>query len=68
MPTIATTLTMANQNSTSPNALTLVRLIRLTSTKNAAAVAQVGISGHQYCTYLPTAVSSAMHTSTYMIQ
>ena len=44
---IATTLMIANQNSASPKALTLVRLIALTTTKNNAAVAQVGTSGHQ---------------------
>ena len=64
MPTMATTLMMANQNSVSPKAFTLTRLIRLISTKKTSAVTQVGISGHQYCTYLPTAVSSAMPTST----
>ncbi len=64
MPMMAATLMMANQNSVSPNAFTLLRLIRLISTKNAAAVAQVGTSGHQNCTYLPTAVNSAMPTST----
>src|SRR5690606_36393647 len=47
MPMTAATLMMANQNSASPNALTLVRLIRLMRTKKTAAVAQVGISGHQ---------------------
>ncbi|MCY1381628.1 hypothetical protein D9M69_695590 [compost metagenome] len=61
---IATTLMIANQNSVSPNTLTLVRLIALTSTKNAAALTQVGTSGHQNWMYLPTAVSSAMPTST----
>lgn len=64
----AATLMMANQNSASPNALTLVRLIRLMRTKKTAAVAQVGISGHQNWTYLPTAVSSAIPTSTYSAQ
>ncbi len=48
MPTIATTLMMANQNSVSPYRRTFTRLIRLISTKNSAAEAQVGISGHQY--------------------
>src|SRR5690606_21234967 len=62
MPTMAPTLTMANQNSASPKDFTWDRLIRLISTKKASAVAQVGISGYQYCTYLPTAVSSAMPT------
>ncbi|MNO79527.1 hypothetical protein D3C76_706970 [compost metagenome] len=47
MPTMATTLMMANQNSVSPKAFTLNRLIALTTTKNSAAVAQVGTSGHQ---------------------
>ncbi|KWV89864.1 hypothetical protein PFLmoz3_00449 [Pseudomonas fluorescens] len=47
MPTIATTLMMANQNSASPKTLTLARLITLISTKKAAAETQVGISGHQ---------------------
>ena len=63
-PRIATILMIANQNSVSPKVFTLTRLIALISTKNAAAVAQVGMSGYQYCTYLPTAVSSAMPTST----
>jgi hypothetical protein len=47
MPTIATTLMIANQNSASPKTLTLARLIALISTKNAAAVTQVGMSGAQ---------------------
>jgi len=47
MPTTALTLIIANQNSASPNNLTLARLMRLTSTKNTAALAQVGTSGHQ---------------------
>ncbi|MCY1305031.1 hypothetical protein D9M70_548110 [compost metagenome] len=47
MPTMATTLIMANQNSVSPNSLTLARLMTLTATKNSAALAQVGTSGHQ---------------------
>ncbi|MCY1558034.1 hypothetical protein D9M68_949360 [compost metagenome] len=64
MPMMATTLISANQNSVSPNAFTLARLIRLISTKKAAADAQVGTSGHQNWMYLPTAVSSAMPTST----
>lgn len=68
MPRIATTLMIANQNSASPKVFTLVRLIRLTSTKNTAALTQDGTSGHQNCTYLPTAVSSAMPTSTYSTQ
>ncbi|MNC43669.1 hypothetical protein D3C75_925430 [compost metagenome] len=68
MPTMATTLTMANQNSASPNSFTWVRLIALISTKNAAAVAQVGTSGHQNWMYLPTAVSSAMPTRMYSTQ
>ncbi|MCY1434674.1 hypothetical protein D9M71_507400 [compost metagenome] len=47
MPTMATTLIMANQNSASPNSFTLARLMALTTRKNTAAVAQVGTSGHQ---------------------
>ncbi|MNF94794.1 hypothetical protein D3C84_775140 [compost metagenome] len=68
MPMIATTLMIANQNSISPKTLTFIVLIRLTRTKNTAALTQVGISGHQNCTYLPTAVNSAMPTSTYSTQ
>ncbi|MNO93819.1 hypothetical protein D3C76_854250 [compost metagenome] len=68
MPMMATTLMIANQNSISPKTLTFIVLIRLTRTKNTAALTQVGISGHQNCTYLPTAVSSAMPTSTYSTQ
>ncbi|CAB5591931.1 hypothetical protein DR97_4937 [Pseudomonas aeruginosa] len=68
MPTIAATLMIANQNSVSPKAFTLARLIALISTKNAAAVAQVGTSGHQYWMYLPTAVSSDMPTRMYSTQ
>ncbi|MNC58928.1 hypothetical protein D3C75_1086970 [compost metagenome] len=48
MPTIATTLIMANQNSVSPYSRTLTRLIRFIRTKNTAAETQVGMSGHQY--------------------
>lgn len=47
MLTMATTLMMANQNSASPKNFTFIRLMALISTKNAAAVTQVGISGHQ---------------------
>ena len=68
MPIIATTLMMANQNSISPNTFTFKVLIRLTSTKNTTALTHVGTSGHQNCMYLPTAVSSAMPTSTYSTQ
>ncbi|MOA15585.1 hypothetical protein D3C78_1357500 [compost metagenome] len=68
MPSTATTLMMANQNSASPKNFTLVRLIALISTKNAAAVAQVGTSGHQNWMYLPTAVSSAIPTRMYSTQ
>ncbi|CNU13094.1 Uncharacterised protein [Salmonella enterica subsp. enterica serovar Bovismorbificans] len=64
----AITLIMANQNSISPNTLTLVRLMALIITKKAAAEAQVGISGYQNWIYLPTAVSSAMATNTYSTQ
>ena len=42
MPTIATTLMMANQNSVSPYRRTFTRLIRLISTKNSAAEARWG--------------------------
>ncbi|MNF59710.1 hypothetical protein D3C84_413070 [compost metagenome] len=68
MPMIATTLMIANQNSISPKTFTFIVLIRLTSTKNTAALTQVGTSGHQNWMYLPTAVSSAMPTSTYSTQ
>ena len=64
MPTIATTLMIANQNSVSPKNFTFRVLIRFTATKNTSALTQVGISGHQNWMYLPTAVSSAMPTST----
>ncbi len=49
IPTIAATLTMANQNSVSPYDFTLVRLMALTITKHASAETQVGKPGHQYC-------------------
>ena len=68
MPRIATTLMIANQNSISPNTLTFNVLIRLTSTKNTTALTHVCTSGHQNWMYLPTAVSSAMPTSTYSTQ
>ncbi len=47
IPITANTLMMANQNSASPNTLTLIRLSALISTKNTAADTQIGISGHQ---------------------
>ncbi|MNE70511.1 hypothetical protein D3C80_1663060 [compost metagenome] len=47
MPTMATTLMMANQNSASPKTFTFIRLMKLISRKKPAAVTQVGISGHQ---------------------
>ena len=62
--TTATTLMIANQNSISPNTLTFVRLMALIAIKKTAAETQVGISGHQNWTYFPTAVSSAIATST----
>ncbi|RMR97100.1 hypothetical protein ALP75_202341 [Pseudomonas syringae pv. actinidiae] len=44
---IATTLMIANQNSVSPNTLTLVRLMALINTKNTAADTQLGMCGNQ---------------------
>ena len=50
MPMMATTLIMANQNSISPKALTLSRLMALMMKKKTSADTQVGMPGHQYWT------------------
>ena len=45
---MAATLTIENQNSSSPYTLTCVRLMALIATKKIAADSQAGTSGHQY--------------------
>ncbi len=45
---MAATLTIENQNSSSPYTLTFVRLMALIATKKIAADSQAGTSGHQY--------------------
>ena len=48
--TIAPTLAIAAQNSNSPKARADSRLITSTTARAMSTVAQVGISGNQYCT------------------
>ena len=50
MPTMATTLTRANQNSNSPKDRTPTRLTAVMDTRTIAAVSQSGIPGSQYLT------------------
>ena len=57
---IAMTLMSANQNSSSPNALTLGRLSRNSSATRPTAGIHDGVSGHQYWMYLAMAVVSAI--------
>ena len=58
--TIAPTLAIAAQNSNSPNARADSKLMISTTASAISTVAQVGINGNQYCTYSPTADSSAI--------
>ena len=58
--TIAPTFAIAAPNSNSPNARADNKLMINTTASAINTVAQVGINGHQYCTYSPTADSSAI--------
>ena len=58
--TIAPTFAIAAPNSNSPNARADNKLMTNTTASAINTVAQVGINGHQYCTYSPTADSSAI--------
>src|SRR5437763_13233490 len=58
--TIAPTFAIAAPNSNSPNARADSKLMISTTARAINTVAQVGINGHQYCTYSPTADSSAI--------
>ena len=57
---MAPTFAIAAPNSNSPNARADNKLITNTTARAINTVAQVGINGHQYCTYSPTADSSAI--------
>jgi len=58
--TIAPTFAIAAQNSNSPNARADNKLITNTTAREINTVAHVGINGHQYWMYNPTADSSAI--------
>src|SRR5262249_57638385 len=61
--TIVVTLSSAAQNSNSPNAAADKRFTVSTTASAMRTVCQVGRVGNQYCTYSPTAESSAMPVS-----
>ena len=65
---IAVTLSTEAQNSNSPNAFAESRLTTSTTASAMSTVAQVGICGHQYWMYKPTALSSAMPVSAQFVQ
>ncbi len=67
-PTIAATLTNANQNSSSPNCRTPQRLITANTTTTASATPHCGTSGYQPVTMRAAPVISAPSTMTSMNQ
>ena len=61
---MAVIFTSVNQNSSSPNTLTLNRFIAPMKKTTARTQIHLGTSGNQNCMYRPKAVTSARHTIT----